>query len=181
MKKKIIPTIIIILLVIIIGVLAYIFFAQNDENNDNNNQIDENILKETVTNEIYSVYANNTLNIEELTNEQKPIILFFIADWCNPCQEYKPIVEEVANEFLDKVNIRFLDVDQNEELKEYYDINNVPSAIFINSNGTPYIPEEDQEYLFETKEDDGNIIYTKIIGSLSKDQLVNVINRMCNN
>lgn len=177
MKKKIIPIIIIILLVIIIGVLAYVFLVKNDENN----QIDENILKETVTNEIYSVYANNTLNIEELTNEQKPIILFFIADWCNPCQEYKTIVEEVANEFLDKVNIRFLDVDQNEELKEYYDINNVPSAIFINSNGTPYVPEEDQEYLFETKEDDGKLIYTKIIGSLSKNQLVNVINRMCNN
>ena len=177
MKKKIIPIIIIILLVIIIGVLAYVFLVKNDENN----QIDENILKETVTNEIYSVYANNTLNIEELTNEQKPIILFFIADWCNPCQEYKTIVEEVANEFLDKVNIRFLDVDQNEELKEYYDINNVPSAIFINSNGTPYVPEEDQEYLFETKEEDGKLIYTKIIGSLSKNQLVNVINRMCNN
>jgi thiol-disulfide isomerase/thioredoxin len=55
-------------------------------------------------------------------------ILYFTADWCNPCQRTKPFAEELINEGMD---IRFIDADSNIELIKKFDIKSIPTFILI--------------------------------------------------
>ena len=59
----------------------------------------------------------------------KPTLLDFTATWCGPCRMQKPILEELEKEFGDKVEIKEVDVDQNQELAAKHAIRVVPTLI----------------------------------------------------
>ena len=59
----------------------------------------------------------------------KPILFDFTATWCGPCRIQKPILEELEKEFGDKIEIKEVDVDQNQELAAKYSIRVVPTLI----------------------------------------------------
>jgi thioredoxin 1 len=55
-------------------------------------------------------------------------IKFFQADWCGPCKEQKPIVEEVTNN-VDGVTIEEFDIEDDQEAVNRYNIRSVPTLI----------------------------------------------------
>ena len=59
----------------------------------------------------------------------KPILFDFTATWCGPCKIQKPILVKLEKEFGDKVEIKEVDVDQNQELAAKYSIRVVPTLI----------------------------------------------------
>jgi thioredoxin-like negative regulator of GroEL len=56
-------------------------------------------------------------------------VLYFTADWCNPCKKVKPIVEEMNRESITK--FQMIDVDSEIELVKRFDIKSVPTFILI--------------------------------------------------
>jgi thioredoxin 1 len=56
-------------------------------------------------------------------------VLYFTADWCNPCKKVKPIVEEMNRESITKFQL--VDVDSEMELVKRFDIRSVPTFILI--------------------------------------------------
>lgn len=56
-------------------------------------------------------------------------VLYFTAEWCNPCQRTKPIAEELLKEGL--VDFVFVDVDSEVELVQKFEIKSVPTYILI--------------------------------------------------
>ena len=60
-------------------------------------------------------------------------VLYFTADWCNPCQKVKPIVEEMNKDSITK--FQMIDVDSEMELTKKFEIRSVPTFILI-KNGT---------------------------------------------
>jgi thioredoxin 1 len=56
-------------------------------------------------------------------------ILYFTADWCNPCQRTKPVAEELMSEGL--INFTFIDVDIESEMAKDFEIKSVPTFILI--------------------------------------------------
>ncbi len=56
-------------------------------------------------------------------------VLYFTAEWCNPCQRTKPIAEELLKEGL--VDFVFVDVDSELELVKKFEIKSVPTYILI--------------------------------------------------
>ncbi|MBC8319688.1 MAG: thioredoxin [Bacteroidetes bacterium] len=71
-------------------------------------------------------------NFEELAlKSDKPVIVDFWAVWCGPCRIIGPVVEEIGNEFGDKVLVGKIDVDHNPETAKKYGIRNIPTLLFF--------------------------------------------------
>lgn len=59
-------------------------------------------------------------------------ILYFTAEWCNPCQRTRPVAEELASEGI--IDFKFIDVDTEMQLTKEFKILSVPTFILIENN-----------------------------------------------
>ena len=88
-------------------------------------------------------------NYEQLLSDSKPLVIDFWAEWCGPCRMVAPIVEELAEEYADKVNIGKCDVDSNDDIVATYRVRNIPTIVFVK----------------------GGEVVDKHVGAISKDAL----------
>lgn len=70
-------------------------------------------------------------NFNELLNSGKPLVVDFWAEWCGPCRMVAPIIEELAEEYGDRVLIGKMDVDKNDEVCAQFGIRNIPTILFF--------------------------------------------------
>ena len=54
-------------------------------------------------------------------------IIYFSAEWCGPCKNFKPIMESVSA----SIPVQFVDIDQNPTLSAQYNIRSIPTLIFL--------------------------------------------------
>ena len=60
-----------------------------------------------------------------------PVLVDFWARWCAPCKMVTPTIEELANEYKNKIKIGKLDVDANAKTATNYGIMSIPTLIFF--------------------------------------------------
>jgi thioredoxin 1 len=89
-------------------------------------------------------------NYEAIVADSKPTVIDFWAEWCGPCRTIAPIVEELAEEYADRVNIGKCDVDNADDVVATYRVRNIPTLVFIK---------------------DGNVV-GKHVGAISRNDLV---------
>ncbi|MBP5194112.1 MAG: thioredoxin [Clostridia bacterium] len=65
---------------------------------------------------------------EEVLKSEVPVIADFNAGWCGPCRAMKPLLEELS-ENDEKYKIVSIDIDDEDELAEEYDINSIPCLV----------------------------------------------------
>lgn len=68
---------------------------------------------------------------EEVLNSEVPVLIDFWATWCGPCRMMAPVVEEIANEVGEKAKVCKLNIDENKEIAEKYDVMSIPTFIII--------------------------------------------------
>lgn len=61
----------------------------------------------------------------------KPVVVDFWAEWCQPCKMLAPTVEEIANEYEDKILVTKLNVDDNPATATKYGIRGIPTLLFF--------------------------------------------------
>ena len=82
-------------------------------------------------------------------------ILDFWAEWCGPCKFMEPIIDELERELKGKVEIKKINVDENQEMAAKYNVMSIPTYIFLKSD----------------KEVD------RVIGATPKDNFVKIISK----
>lgn len=71
-------------------------------------------------------------NFEQEVLQKKGIALVdFWAEWCGPCRQITPIVEELAKDYEGKALIAKVDVDENSELTARYGVRNIPTILIL--------------------------------------------------
>ena len=71
-------------------------------------------------------------NFQEMVLSKKGVtVIDFWAEWCGPCRLIGPIVQELAGEYGDQVNVGKLDVDANPEVAMKYMIRSIPTILIL--------------------------------------------------
>ena len=70
-------------------------------------------------------------NAKELIESGKPVVIDFWAEWCGPCRQIAPSVEELAVQYEGQVIIGKYNVDDDSELSSEFGIRNIPTLLFF--------------------------------------------------
>lgn len=67
----------------------------------------------------------------------QPAIVDFYADWCGPCRQLSPVLDELAKEYSGKLTIYKVNVDNERGLATFFGIRSIPMLLFIPMKGKP--------------------------------------------
>jgi thioredoxin len=93
----------------------------------------EHLTKETFLSKVFNYEANKEWKYEG----ERPCLIDFYADWCGPCKMVAPILEELSEEFIGKLDIYKIDTEKEMELASVFGIRSIPSLLFVPKDGQP--------------------------------------------
>ena len=106
-----------------------------------------------------TTYSTSDSKFEsDVISNKLPVVVDFWAEWCGPCKQIGPILEEISNEKKDLISVYKLNIDENPQIPQKYGVRGIPTLMFFK---------------------DGKLIDTKV-GSLPKSSLSEWINNLLN-
>ena len=68
---------------------------------------------------------------DKVLDSDKLTVIDFWAVWCGPCKMVSPIIDELADDYSETVNIGKMDVDTNKGISTKYGVRSIPTVLFI--------------------------------------------------
>ncbi|MDX1606246.1 MAG: thioredoxin TrxA [Candidatus Competibacterales bacterium] len=95
------------------------------------------------------VYVTDDTFEKEVLKSDKPVLVDYWAEWCGPCKMITPILDEISDQYADRLKVAKLNIDENPNTPPKYGIRGIPTLMLFR---------------------DGNVEATKV-GALSRSQL----------
>lgn len=76
-------------------------------------------------------YQFTDSNVKEVIESGHPVVIDFWATWCGPCMRLAPIIDELAEQYADRVVIGKYNVDEESDLSTEYRIMSIPTILFF--------------------------------------------------
>jgi len=80
------------------------------------------------------VHVSDATFEEQVLNSGGPVLVDYWAEWCGPCKMIAPILDEIADEYADKLTIAKINVDENQTTPQKYAVRGIPT-LMIFKNG----------------------------------------------
>ncbi len=94
-------------------------------------------------------YLSDASFEQEVLQSQVPVLVDYWAEWCGPCKMIAPILDEISKEYVGRLKVGKLNIDDNQQTPTKYGIRGIPTLMLFKN---------------------GNVEATKV-GALSKSQL----------
>ncbi|MCL2171271.1 MAG: thioredoxin [Defluviitaleaceae bacterium] len=83
-----------------------------------------------------------------------PVVVDFYADWCGPCNDIAPVLDELSTDFDGRAKVFKMDIDQDKETAVQYGVKRIPNMVFF-KNG---------------------VVVDQVIGKVDKNELAGKLN-----
>jgi len=158
--------------------VATVKSEQGTSEQDNNIDVTENNSEDASSD--FSLDITEEINLEQLKSYGVPIIIDFGADTCIPCKEMAPILKKLNEDLQGKAIVKFVDVWKYPDLAQDYPVSIIPTQVFFDKDGNPYVPSEsssDGMTMYTTK-DTNEHVFTTHQGGISEDALLEILGEM---
>jgi thioredoxin 1 len=78
-----------------------------------------------------SVVVNDANFKQEVLDSKVPVLVDFWAEWCGPCRQVGPVLDELAQEFNGKVKVTKLNIDESQQTVGQFRIRSIPTLLFF--------------------------------------------------
>lgn len=102
----------------------------------------------------YIVHVKDKSFEDEVLRSPLPVLVDYWAEWCGPCKTITPILDEIAQEYVGKLKVAKLNIDENPDMPPKYGIRGIPTLMLFKA---------------------GQVEATKV-GALTKPQLIAFLN-----
>lgn len=91
----------------------------------------------SITQEQFKETIADYRSVDWAMRNPRPVVVDFYADWCQPCKRLEPILRQVAQHYNGEVDFYRINVDQNSDICDVFQIRSIPFLLICPMQGEP--------------------------------------------